>query len=169
MGDLMVFMISRVSAARGPPGSLPSCFSSISPPERWFQTEKLSTVCLDHDVRAIVEFCECSCFAKIIFPAYFVTWDHHHCVSRHFLLQNDGFKPKNCQQCALITMFVLFLSFVNVHASQKIIFPAYFVTWDYHHCVSRHFLLQNDGFKSKNCQQCGIEAWCCENADLRIY
>ena len=112
----MVIMISHVSAARRPPRSLPSCFSSISPPERWFQIKQLSLVCVDHGVLAIFAFCECSCFAKIRFPAYFVTWDHHHCVSRHFLLQNDGFKPKNCQQCALITMFVLFLRCVNSHA-----------------------------------------------------
>ena len=69
----MVFVISHVSAAGRPPGSPPLCFSSISPPERWFQIEKMSPMCVSHAVLAILRFVNVHAHKKIMFPLCFAT------------------------------------------------------------------------------------------------
>ena len=148
-GRLMGFMVSHMSAARRPSGSPPSCFSSFSSPESWSQFEKSCVVNLGRRFYAELLCVNSPASRNCICLVQFITWDHHHCVSHHFLLQNDGFESKNRLWCVLVMVFLRFLRFMNSCTSQNLIFSAYFVTWDHRHCGSRHFLLQNDGFKSK--------------------
>ena len=125
-----------------------SRFASFVPPKRWFQFKCSCMMNIDHICVAILWYVNSHVLQNCCFPMNLGLRDCHHCVSHHYLLQNNVFKLKFRVWWTLIILLLLVLWYVNSLAWRNVVFSLNINLRDRYNGVS-HIFLQHYGFKWK--------------------